>query len=615
MSHHRRRFACALLVLAGSFPAGAADEVVVPIPAKPLHDGRIRPTLFGNFIELLDDLVPGMRAEMLNDRGFEGVVPAANWVYFDGSPTLCDREWDKSTDWAIETKGAFNGARCARLTVRPGRASDLTQSGLAVTVGETYHLSAYVRTEGDVRLETALTVRKADGTFDDLTAAALDRPAPGWSKVCATLKPAGTTDRAVFRLRARGEGTVWVDQVSLMPESNRLGWRADVVDAIKACKPAVIRWGGSAVDPGKYRWKDGVGDRDRRPPFRNEPWGRIDTNEVGINEFCQFCELVGAEPLVCLSFNDGPASAGELVGYCNATAGAKRAADGHKDPYRVKYWQLGNELSGDDDAYVAKCKDFIAAMKKADPSISIISSFPSAKVVAAMGKDLSHLAPHHYTRDLAACEADINKLRAMIRSTSDARHLKLAITEWNFTAGDWGLGRGKMLTLEGALWNAQYLNLLCRHSDVVEQACRSNLTNSYCSGIIGTTPGGLVKRPSYYVMKLYADHARPVPVYAGRPGPGLDLLACTDEKRERVCVFAVNLGRRPATIRLDLSAYGDTARVRSVDTVADTEDRRQPDVMNHAGGPERVKVVTLKADGNVVTVPALSACAIECGPP
>jgi hypothetical protein len=145
-------------------------------------------------------------------------------------------------------------------------------------------------------------------------------------------------------------------------------------------------------------------------------------------------------------------------------------------------------------------------------------------------------------------------------------------------------------------------------------ACRSNLTNSYCSGIIGTTPGGLVKRPSYYVMKLYADHARPVPVYAGRPGPGLDMLACAAERQVRLCMFAVNSGRRPATLRLDLNAYGGL-RVRSVETVADVDDRRQPDVMNHPGGPERVRAFAVKADGNTVILPALSASAIECGPP
>ena len=185
----------------------------------------------------------------------------------------------------------------------------------------------------------------------------------------------------------------------------------------------------------------------------------------------------------------------------------------------MKYWQLGNELSGDDASYIEKCKTFIAAMKKVDPRIAIISSFPSQKVFDVLGKDLSHVAPHHYTRDLAACEADFQKLATMISPTPGCGHLRLAVTEWNFTAGDWGLLRGKMLTLEGALWNAQYLNLMCRYANVVEMGCRSNMTNSYCSGIIGTTPAGLIKRPSYYVMKLYADHAKAIPLAAEQESP------------------------------------------------------------------------------------------------
>ena len=43
------------------------------------------------------------------------------------------------------------------------------------------------------------------------------------------------------------------------------------------------------------------------------------------------------------------------------------------------------------------------------------------------------------------------------------------------------------------------------------------MTNSYCSGIIGTTPAGLIRRPSYHVMKLYADHAKPIPLQLTEP--------------------------------------------------------------------------------------------------
>src|SRR5262249_39637413 len=139
MSSLRRRIV-GLFVLVACLPVGRLvgappDEVSVKISSGPRHDGRIDPKLFGNFIELVDDLVPGMWAEILNDRGFEGVVPSANWVYFDGSATFCDRPWDRNDDWAVESSGAFNGPRCARVSSKKDRWGGLTQSGLTVRAG------------------------------------------------------------------------------------------------------------------------------------------------------------------------------------------------------------------------------------------------------------------------------------------------------------------------------------------------------------------------------------------------------------------------------------------------------------------------------------------------
>jgi len=174
-----------------------------------------------------------------------------------------------------------------------------------VQAGESYRFSAFFRSEGAVRAQAVLAAKQADGSYQELSSVELDKPLDRWARVSGTLKAKGTSDRAMFQIRVQGEGSLWVDKVSLMPEQNRLGWRTDVVDAIKQSRPAIVRWGGCIVDPGAYRWKDGIGDRDLRVPFRNTFWGRVDSNDVGINEFCQFCELVGAEPLVCVSFSDG----------------------------------------------------------------------------------------------------------------------------------------------------------------------------------------------------------------------------------------------------------------------------------------------------------------------
>src|SRR5262249_18293281 len=152
--------------------------------------------------------------------------------------------------------------------------SALTQSGLAVSQGASYRFSGFMRSEGTLDVQARLVFNPPDGGERDLAVLTLERPRTDRARVAGTLTAVGTTDRARLQIRVRGGGRLWLDQVSLMPKQNRLGWRTDVVEAIKATRPAVIRWGGSVVDPGAYRWKGGVGDRDRRVPFRNTNWGR-----------------------------------------------------------------------------------------------------------------------------------------------------------------------------------------------------------------------------------------------------------------------------------------------------------------------------------------------------
>src|SRR5215467_945 len=109
-----------------------AAPIHVVIQGEALHQGRIDPKLFGNFIELLDDVVPSIWAEMLNDRSFEGVIPQTNWCYFDGTPNICDRAWDQNGTWSLDSDNAFNGARSARLNATRSIPASLTQSNLAI---------------------------------------------------------------------------------------------------------------------------------------------------------------------------------------------------------------------------------------------------------------------------------------------------------------------------------------------------------------------------------------------------------------------------------------------------------------------------------------------------
>ena len=370
--------------------------------------------------------------------------------------------------------------------------------------------------------------------------------------------------------------------------------------------------------PASYRWKDpGIGDRDLRTPFPNKNWGRIDPNDVGIDEFCQFCELVNAQPLICLSFSDGPQSAADLVAYCNADAatpqGAKRTAIGHPAPYHVHYFQIGNEIDGDNADYLRQFPAFVAGMKSADAAIAIMSSFPSQNLLNLAGKSISHICPHHYTADFAACDREFNQLAQMINQTPGCGDIKMAVTEWNVSGGDWGLGRGRQMALQTALLNARYLNLLMRHSDKVEIACRSNMANSFCGGLIETSPGGVLKRPAYYVMQLFARHARPLPLRLESSDNALDLFACASEDKSSLVIFAINSKANPIDWSFELIDFPNALHATSAEAVCDTLDARQSEVMNHWDAPDRVKTIALPFSSNHLILPALSVTAIECG--
>ncbi len=75
----------------------------------------------------------------------------------------------------------------------------------------------------------------------------------------------------------------------------RDAWREDVLEVTRALAPPMMRWGGIFAD--FYRWREGVGPREGRPPMLNLLWGGIESNQVGTGEFVELCRDVGAQPL------------------------------------------------------------------------------------------------------------------------------------------------------------------------------------------------------------------------------------------------------------------------------------------------------------------------------
>jgi alpha-N-arabinofuranosidase len=381
-----------------------------------------------------------------------------------------------------------------------------------------------------------------------------------------------------------------------MPEDNIGGWRPDVVESVKALKPGVIRFGGSALDDsnlGEFEWTDTIGDPDKRKPFR--AWGGLQPTGPGMEEFVQFCKLVEAEPLICVRVSrKTPTDAANQIEYFNGSINTKmgklRAKNGHKEPYNIKYWQVGNERAGKD--YETWLPEFCKAMKNADPKITLFSSYPTVNVLKNAGQSLDYVCPHHYgCADLTGMENDLKRIKEMIHRFAPKEGIKIAVTEWNTTAGDAGPRRAMLWSLENALACSRYHNLLHRHCDIVDIANRSNLCNSFCSGIIQTDNNRLYKTPTYYAQQLYATLAGTKPLKIDSKLPvslGVDVSATLSAKGDKVIVFAVNDSLQDVTRPVDLSAFGNGSQEIAVWTLADRQNVGEPDVANSFGEPERI---------------------------
>jgi alpha-N-arabinofuranosidase len=152
---------------------------------------------------------------------------------------------------------------------------------------------------------------------------------------------------------------VWVGEKSSIPNSG--GIRQALIDHMRRLPPGAIRWpGGCFAD--SYDWRDGVGGRGSRPRRTNfwvndmaklpEGPGKYDPNHFGTNEFVRFCRLAGGEPYLAANLRSLPArDFYQWVEYCNSPAGSSslaelRAATGDREPFRVRFWGVGNETWG-----------------------------------------------------------------------------------------------------------------------------------------------------------------------------------------------------------------------------------------------------------------------------
>jgi alpha-N-arabinofuranosidase len=531
--------------------------------------------LYGQFLEFMfEGIKGGLHAELLRNRSFEEspnvIGLSRNW---DRYPD--DRNDDYALSFVWDDGHAYPPQRKTEtkehsLRVNAGdgviQRHGIYQPRVPIRAGVEYRGYLWARTtDYDGRITVAL---ESDVNLGEIYAAAdMNITRGDWRKYEFTLKTRRSDPLARFAILFPGKGTVWIDQVSLMPgDAAPGGVRRDVFEKIRLLNPAFIRWPGGNVAQ-DYRWLWGVGPRDERMTWTNLSWkNEPEPSDFGTDEFVAFARAAGAEPSITVNVEGRGATVEEAaawVEYCNGPAtskyGALRAANGHPAPFAVKFWEVGNEIWGDwvrghsdAETYARNYNRYAQAMRAVDPTIKLIAVGDNnmnwnRTLLRAAGANIDYLAIHHYYGRREAGN-DLPKLTArplyferfyrevgqLLRELGLEGRVKLAINEWGLD-----LPTERQYSIEAALYGARLMNVFERSGELVEMSAVSDLVNGWPGGIIQAGRHNVFVTPIYLVNQLYNTHRGEVRLASEVVSPDLD--ATASRSGNTIFIKAVNL--------------------------------------------------------------------------
>jgi len=365
-------------------------------------------------------------------------------------------------------------------------------------------------------------------------------------------RPIGQVDRKVFGGFVEHLGRCiyggLYDEGSVLSDDR--GFRKDVLGLLRELRMGVLRWpGGNFVS--NYHWADGIGPKDSRPRRPELAWGGEESNRFGTDEYLAYCAELGTEPYICLNMGTGTLEeALAWVEYCNRAGqtywAGRRRANGRAEPWRVRYWGLGNEMYGDwqvgafsAEEYVREATRWARAIKMLDPDVKLISCGMNGwnewdqVVIDGMAALVDYHSIHIYTGSddywtnvLQPHQAEraIACTKALLQRAAYRRRLaappRIAYDEWNVWYRNMTGGLDERYTFTDALAVGTYLNIFVRNCDWVRMANLAQMVNAIAP--IVTTPDSAVVQPIWYPVLLHAQAALDIAVDVHVDGPVVD---------------------------------------------------------------------------------------------
>ncbi len=543
-------------------PTAPTGPTVLQIDAGKVT-GKVGPMLYGLMTEEINYAYEGgIYGELIRNRSFkaDAVVPrvtpetyeAGKYLPVTFRPDTQPRFWTVigGASMVLDTNNPLNELLNVSLKLDASSATAASPAGVAnggywgipVKPQTTFRVSFFAKAAAGFTGPVTVSIESADGKTN-YTSAEISGLTTEWKKFETKLKTenvAACKDN-VFKLTTKTPGTLWLQNVSLFPptyKNRENGNRVDVMELLAAMKPTFLRFPGGNYLEGnafnqRFNWKETIGPLEQRPGHPS-PWGYWSTDGFGLLEFAEWCEDLDMEPLLgvfagyCLG-RGGVIEAGPqlepyvqealeeieyLIGDAQTTKwGARRAKDGHPQPFKMQYVEVGNEdwfdRSGTDrnGTYDGRFAQFYDAIKKKYPKLKVISSCgyeqPQSLWVKSRAPDL---VDEHYYRNLEEMMAQSLKYDTYSRTNES----KIFCGEWATRVGS------PTPNMAGALGDAAWMTGMERNSDIVVMHCYAPLfvnvsqlngqdrSMQWPSDLIGYDALTSYGSPSYYVQKLFS---------------------------------------------------------------------------------------------------------------
>jgi alpha-N-arabinofuranosidase len=622
-------------ILGGTFrPAMAANQKHVVIDTTKTGE-PISKYIYGQFIEHLGRCIyGGIWAEMLEDRKFyfpitanydpyrrpKNIPPDSPYAIVGASPWQIIGPADSVT---MVKEKSFVGEHSP--LIQPD--SGIRQFDLGLVKNKQYVGYIYLKSQQKSASVTVSLLWGSDPKEQD--SAQITASESKYVKYPFKFTAGSDTVNGKLEIKV-AKGACFVGTVSLMPADNIEGMRADTLAVLKELNAPMYRWPGGNFVSG-YDWRDGIGDRDRRPPRKNPAWTGVEHNDFGFHEFIRFCRLVKAEPLVTVNTGFGDAySAAAQLEYANGSTdtlmGSLRAKNGEPKPFNVRYWAIGNEMWGrwqlgfmSMEHYVQKHNWVVDKMREVDPNIVPIASGNagawSEGLLRNCADHIDLIAEHFYCQekpDLIEHTAQIAdnikrkvEFHQQLRQKLDSlkgKNIRIAMTEWNYWYGPHVFGElGTRYFHKDALGIAKGLHEYYRHSDMVFLTNYAQTVNVI--GCIKTTKTAAAMETTGLVLKLYGNNFGTLPVEVTGDAAPLDVSAAWTQDKKALTIGVVNPTEQQCELSLELkgaqlAGTGTLGLIAHSDPMAYNEPGKEPNVV--------IVEKPVKDVSNTLTIPPLS---------